>query len=50
MRTEEIRLRRLRDAEIWIAWIRLGGVAFALLEVGVTTVGSRPGTSGTRGS
>jgi signal transduction histidine kinase len=28
---------RRRDAEVWIAWVRLGGVVFALLEVGVFT-------------
>jgi signal transduction histidine kinase len=29
--------RRLREIETWIAWARLGGVAFAVLEVGVFT-------------
>jgi signal transduction histidine kinase len=43
VRTEESRLRRLRDAEIWIAWIRLGGVAFALFEVGFATPKFPPG-------
>ena len=29
------RLARLREIETWVAWIRLGGVVFAVLEVGV---------------
>ena len=31
--TEEV--RRLRDVERWMAWIRLGGVVFALFQLGV---------------
>jgi K+-sensing histidine kinase KdpD len=33
------RLTRLREVEIWIAWIRLGGIVFAVLEVGVFSKG-----------
>jgi K+-sensing histidine kinase KdpD len=29
------KLARLREVETWVAWIRLGGVVFAVLEVGV---------------
>jgi signal transduction histidine kinase len=30
-----IRLDKLREVEIWIAWVRLGAIAFATLEVGL---------------
>jgi len=35
--------RRLRELETWIAWVRLGGVAFAALEIGVFTPRFPPG-------
>ncbi|MCW2974853.1 MAG: hypothetical protein JWM06_134 [Actinomycetia bacterium] len=35
--------RRLREFETWIAWARLGGVVFAVLEVGVFTQHFPPG-------
>jgi len=35
--------RRLREIELWIAWVRVGGLAFAVLEVGVFTVRFPPG-------
>ena len=35
--------RRLREIETWIAWVRLGGVVFAVLEVGVFTARFPPG-------
>jgi signal transduction histidine kinase len=35
--------RRLREIETWIAWVRLGGVAFAALEIGVFTPRFPPG-------
>jgi hypothetical protein len=28
-------LMRLRDVERWMAWIRIGGVVFALFQLGV---------------
>jgi signal transduction histidine kinase len=33
----------LRDVEKWMAWVRLGGVVFAVLEIGVFTVDFPPG-------
>ena len=33
----------LRDVEKWMAWVRLGGVVFAALEIGVFTVHFPPG-------
>ncbi len=33
----ELRLARLRETEGWIAWVRIGGVAFAILEVAAFT-------------
>ena len=38
MAPDEKRLARLIDVERWVAWVRLGGVAFAILEVGVFSV------------
>ena len=38
MPTKENRLARLVEVERWIAWVRLGGLAFALLEVGAFSV------------
>jgi signal transduction histidine kinase len=32
------RIARLREIEIWIAWVRLGAIVFAALEVGIFTV------------
>lgn len=43
MRADASRLERLRESEVWIAWIRLGGVVFAALEVGVFTESYPPG-------
>jgi signal transduction histidine kinase len=37
------RLARLVEIERWVAWVRLGGVAFALVEVGVFTTTYAPG-------
>jgi hypothetical protein len=31
--SELLRSERLREVERWIAWVRLGAVGFALLEV-----------------
>jgi signal transduction histidine kinase len=39
----EPRPRLLRDVEKWMAWVRLGGVVFATLEIGVFTVHFPPG-------
>ena len=39
----DARLERLREAEIWIAWWRLAGLVFAILEVGVFSIGYPPG-------
>src|SRR5438067_6700444 len=39
-------VRRLRDIELWIAWVRVGGVAFAVLEIGIFTVRFPPGYLG----
>ena len=33
------RLARMRELEVWIAWVRLGGVLFAFLEVGIFAPG-----------
>ena len=33
------KLARLRETETWIAWVRLGAIVFALLEVGVFSGG-----------
>ena len=37
------RAHLLRDVETWMAWVRLGGVVFAALEVGVFTTHFPPG-------
>src|SRR5690349_19403644 len=37
--TPVMRVARLREVETWIAWIRLGGILFAILEVGVFSTG-----------
>ena len=37
------RTGRLREIEIWIAWVRVGAIVFAALEVGVFTVDYPPG-------
>ncbi|HYZ76852.1 MAG TPA: HAMP domain-containing sensor histidine kinase [Gaiellaceae bacterium] len=38
MPTREHRLARLVEVERWIAWVRLGGLAFGILEVGAFSV------------
>jgi signal transduction histidine kinase len=39
----ELRLERLSETEIWVAWVRLAGLAFALLEVGLLSPHAPPG-------
>ena len=43
MRIDASRVERLRETEVWIAWVRLGGVVFAALEVGIFTESYPPG-------
>jgi signal transduction histidine kinase len=43
MPTRARRLERLREIEIWIARVRLGAVAFAVLEVGLLSTDYPPG-------
>ena len=43
MRPDENQLARLVDTERWVAWVRLGGVAFAIFEVGLFSVDYPPG-------
>jgi signal transduction histidine kinase len=37
------RIARLVEIERWVAWVRLGGLAFAIVEVGVFTTSYAPG-------
>ncbi|TML59846.1 MAG: GAF domain-containing protein [Actinobacteria bacterium] len=43
MRPNENKLARLVETERWVAWVRLGGVAFAIFEVGLFSVDYPPG-------
>ena len=43
MRPDENQLARLIDTERWIAWVRVGGLVFALFEVGLFSYGYPPG-------
>ena len=38
MAADEQKIERLLQVERWVAWVRLGGVAFAILEVGALSV------------
>ena len=39
----ELRLERLRETEIWVAWVRVAGLAFALVEIGTLSSKTPPG-------
>jgi len=43
LRPNENKLARLVETERWVAWVRLGGVAFAIFEVGLFSVDYPPG-------
>ena len=43
MRPDAIKLARLVETERWVAWIRLGGLVFAVFEVGLFSYGYPPG-------
>jgi signal transduction histidine kinase len=43
LRPDPHQLARLVDVERWVAWVRLGGVVFALFEVGLFSYGYPPG-------
>src|SRR6266571_4075781 len=42
-KVDVIRLDKLREVEIWIAWVRLGAIAFATLEVAIFSPDYPPG-------
>src|SRR5207244_9024439 len=39
----DVRIERLREVEIWVAWWRIAGLVFAILEVGVFSEDYPPG-------